>query len=114
MIPFGFEDNKIKVALEDPLNIFAIDDITISTGFEVESFIARKADIVKFIGIYYTSQEVDQAAMQLSKENSKITKTYVQENDLNETNNSPVVKMVDYLFKKCYRNESIGHTYRTF
>lgn len=99
LIPFGFEDNKIKVALEDPLNIFAIDDITISTGFEVESFIARKADIVKFIGIYYTSQEVDQAAMQLSKENSKITKTYVQENDLNETNNSPVVKMVDYLFK---------------
>ena len=42
LIPFGFENNKIKVALADPLNIFAIDDVAISTGFEIESYISRK------------------------------------------------------------------------
>ena len=45
LIPFGFENNRIKVTLADPLNIFAIDDVAISTGFEIESFISRKADI---------------------------------------------------------------------
>ena len=45
LIPFGFDNNKIKVALADPLNIFAIDDVAISTGFEIESFISRKEDI---------------------------------------------------------------------
>ena len=100
LIPFGFDNNKIKVALADPLNIFAIDDVAISTGFEIESFISRKADIKKFIGIYYSSQQVHKAAMQLSEESiktSKNSKSNVE--DMNEINNAPVVKMVDYMFK---------------
>ncbi|HCW53499.1 MAG TPA: type II secretion system protein GspE [Clostridium sp.] len=101
LIPFGFEDNKIKVTLADPLNIFAIDDVAISTGFEIESFISKREDILKYIGIYYSSQQVDNAVIQLLKENSnkadKNAKTSVD--TLDETNSSPVVKMVDYLFK---------------
>lgn len=101
LIPFGFDNNKIKVALADPLNIFAIDDVAISTGFEIESFISRKADIKKFIGRYYTSQQVDNAVMQLSKETnnkSKIMEKTVS-GELNEVNNAPVVKMIDYMLK---------------
>ncbi len=100
LIPFGFDNNKIKVALADPLNIFAIDDVAISTGFEIESFIARKNDISKFIGRYYSSQQVNNAVIQLEKESTKSlinSKTIVE--DINEVNSAPVVKMIDYLFK---------------
>lgn len=100
LIPFGFDNNKIKVALADPLNIFAIDDVAISTGFEIESFISRTADIKKFIGIYYSSQQVNNAAIQLSKESTKLLKnSKATAEDINEVNSAPVVKMVDYLFK---------------
>lgn len=99
LIPFGFDNNKIKVALADPLNIFAIDDVAISTGFEIESFISRKKDISKFIGIYYSSQQVSNAAMQLAKESTKAIKHKTIDEDINEVNSAPVVKMVDYLFK---------------
>ncbi|WP_294392301.1 GspE/PulE family protein [uncultured Clostridium sp.] len=100
LIPFGFDDNKIKVALSDPLNIFAIDDVIISTGFEIESFISRKNDIKKFIGLYYSSQQVNNAAIQLSKESVKNIKSEKNTSDnLTETNNAPAVKMVDYMFK---------------
>jgi type IV pilus assembly protein PilB len=101
LIPFGFDNNKIKVALADPLNIFAIDDVAISTGFEIESFIARTADIKKFIGIYYSSQQVNNAALQLEKESLKLnrnSKTRTVE-DINEVNSAPAVKMIDYMFK---------------
>ncbi|AGF58203.1 type IV pilus assembly protein PilB [Clostridium saccharoperbutylacetonicum] len=101
LIPFGFDNNKIKVALADPLNIFAIDDVAISTGFEIESFIARTADIKKFIGIYYSSQQVNNAALQLEKESIKLnrnSKTRAVE-DINEVNSAPAVKMIDYMFK---------------
>ena len=100
LIPFGFDNNKIKVALADPLNIFAIDDVAISTGFEIESFISRKAEIKKFVGIYYSSQQVNNAAIQLAKESTKLiknSKTTVE--DINEVNSAPVVKMIDYMFK---------------
>ena len=100
LIPFGFDNNKIKVALADPLNIFAIDDVAISTGFEIESFISRKADIKKFIGIYYSSQQVNNAAIQLAKESTKAVKNSKQAVDeMSEVNSAPVVKMVDYLFR---------------
>lgn len=101
LIPFGFDNNKIQVALEDPLNIFAIDDVAISTGFEIDSFISKKADIKKFIGIYYSSQQVNNAAMQLSKESVKSAKNAKAQSaeDINEVNSAPAVKMVDYMFK---------------
>ncbi|GAA0077219.1 ATPase, T2SS/T4P/T4SS family [Clostridium sp. CTA-5] len=99
LIPFGFENNKIKVALADPLNIFAIDDVAISTGFEIESFIAKKDDIKKFIEIYYSSQQVSMAAMQLSQESSKYKNVNINVEDVDDVKNAPVVKMVDYLFK---------------
>lgn len=101
LIPFGFDNNKIKVALADPLNIFAIDDVAISTGFEIESFISKKDDIKKFIGIYYSSQQVSNAAIQLAKESEKLIKASkaMTTEDINEVNSAPVVKMIDYMFK---------------
>ncbi|MCB2341724.1 GspE/PulE/PilB domain-containing protein [Clostridium estertheticum] len=39
VLAFGTEDNKIKVAMSDPLNMLAIDDVKISSGFNVEIFI---------------------------------------------------------------------------
>ncbi|HCW52363.1 MAG TPA: type II secretion system protein GspE [Clostridium sp.] len=100
LIPFGFENNKIKVSLADPLNIFAIDDVAISTGFEIESFISKKEDIKKYIGIYYSSQHVDNAVIQLSKESTKALKNSKEAFELNtDINSAPVVKMIDYLFK---------------
>lgn len=100
LIPFGFDNNKIKVALADPLNIFAIDDVAISTGFEIESFISRKNDISKFIGIYYSSQQVNNAAIQLAKESTKSLKnSKTTAEDINEVNSAPAVKMIDYMFR---------------
>ncbi len=101
LIPFAFENNRIKVAFVDPLNIFALDDVSIATGFEIEQYIAGKADVLKFIELYYTSQQVTNAAMQLSKEASENKnankKTGVEETE--EVKNAPVVKMVDFLFR---------------
>lgn len=99
LIPFGFENNKLKVTLSDPLNIYAIDDVAISTGFEIESYISKKDDIKKFVGIYYSSQQVSIAAQQLSKESSESKNLKTNVEDMDNVKNAPVVKMVDYLFK---------------
>lgn len=100
LIPFGFDNNTIKVALADPLNFFAIDDLTISTGFEIESYISRKEDIKKFIGIYYSSQQVFNAAVQLERESVKsIKNSKVIFEDINEVNSAPAVKMIESMFK---------------
>ena len=67
LIPIDIEDNKIKVAMSDPLNVFAIDDVTISSGYEVEPLITTQTAIKKAIDRYYSSQYVQKAANELVK-----------------------------------------------
>lgn len=98
---FAFEDGKIKVALADPLNIFAIDDISIATGLEVQPFIATKSDINKFIEVNYSTEQVKKAAEELIKE-SRSNREAANESNIEENSavkNAPVVKMIDHLFK---------------
>ena len=103
LIPFGFEGSKIKVAFSDPSNIYAIDDISISTSLEVKLYVASKSEIKKFIEIHFSSQEVNRAVEELTKESSH-NKALAKSNkpeleDVDEIKNSPIVKMVDNMFK---------------
>lgn len=100
LVAFGFNGSKIKVALADPLNIFAIDDISILTGLVVEPYIALKKEIRKFIEVNYSTEQVNNAAEELIKE-SKGNKA-AEANDIeqmDDVKNAPVVKMIDRLFK---------------
>ena len=99
LIPFGISDNKVQVALADPLNIYAIDDISISTGFEVESYISRKVEIQQSIKIYYSSEEVNRAAAALSREKQESRILNEKSEEIDDVKNAPVVKMIEYLFK---------------
>lgn len=99
LIPFGFDENKIQVAMVDPLNIYALDDLAISTGFEIETFISRKNEIQRYTQIHYSSEQVFLAAEALVEEN-RLTKSVVTTDDgLEDIKSSPIVKMIDYLFK---------------
>jgi len=55
LLPIAKKDKKLTVAMADPLNVFAIDDIKMMTGFEVEPVIASEADIKSFQAKYYGS-----------------------------------------------------------
>jgi len=99
LIAFGFEEDKILVAMSDPLNIFAIDDISISTGLAVKTFIAPKKDIDKFVKINYSSEGVNKAAEELSKESLEAKNIAVDVEEVDDVKNAPVVKMIEYLFR---------------
>src|SRR5918996_2688211 len=45
ILPIGFEDSRLVVAMSDPSNVFALDDIRTITGLEVKPVVATAADI---------------------------------------------------------------------
>jgi len=49
VIPVGQENNKLALAMVDPLNVFAIDDIRLITGFDIEPMIATEESILRAI-----------------------------------------------------------------
>jgi type IV pilus assembly protein PilB len=55
LIPIVKKDKKLTVAMADPLNVFAIDDIKMMTGFEVDPAIASETEIKAMQSKYYGS-----------------------------------------------------------
>jgi type IV pilus assembly protein PilB len=99
LAPFGFENNRIKVALADPLNIFAIDDVSISTSLEVVPYIATTDEILSFIEVNYSSEQVSMAAEELLKETQGYKSMEDDLEEMDNVKNAPVVKMIDQLFR---------------
>ncbi len=52
-IPVGFEDGKLVVAMADPANVFAVDDIRSVTKMEVKPVVATRADVTAAIDRFY-------------------------------------------------------------
>jgi len=54
-IPIGEEDGKLLVAMSDPANVYALDDIRTMTGYDVQPVVATANDveqtIAKFSGM---------------------------------------------------------------
>ncbi|MGG3888697.1 GspE/PulE family protein [Metabacillus fastidiosus] len=60
LIPIKREENKLFVAMADPLDFYAIEDLRLLTGFQIEVVIATKDDIMRSIRKYYdTDHEIE-------------------------------------------------------
>ncbi|MBN2407279.1 MAG: hypothetical protein JXJ19_06245 [Elusimicrobia bacterium] len=57
LIPITLKDNILTVAISDPMDIFAIDDIKAITGMKIEIVLAVKDDIKNAIEKNYESDE---------------------------------------------------------
>lgn len=53
-IPLFKKDRVLTVAMVDPLNVFAIDDLKQVTGFEIEPVVSTESDVLKAIDRYYS------------------------------------------------------------
>ena len=61
-IPIGIDDNLIKLAMADPSDILAIDDIRLVTGYDIEPLKAEESAIKRAIDRFFgESMEVDKS-----------------------------------------------------
>jgi type IV pilus assembly protein PilB len=93
VLPLRTEGNKLIVAMADPLDYFAIDELRMSTGLRIEPTIAARDELQRAIKRYYGLQEsVEQISQILQVRETEEGKTQQQEDE-----DSPVVKTVNQL-----------------
>lgn len=101
-IAVGIDDNKLKVAMKDPLNMFALDDLKISTKMEIMPILASEKAIEHVINQTYTSAQtkniVFQVEKQLQEEAQKQNST-TEENEDDE--NAPMIQLVNNILERC-------------
>lgn len=100
LIPLKKENNKLFVAMADPMDFYAIDDLRLSTGFQIEVVIATKEDIQKSINKYYSLVDNmdDLLGMDLKSKD--------KEEDTVTDENSPVVKLVNQMILVGYQQRA--------
>ncbi|MCI7066626.1 MAG: ATPase, T2SS/T4P/T4SS family [Butyrivibrio crossotus] len=104
LLPFALDDrqaNVIKVAMEDPMNIMAIDDIGIITGMTVQPYLSTHAYISTAIDKLYGKSQANAIAEQFMKEQGSADDAdNAEENKRQEdVDNSPVVKLVNNIIE---------------
>lgn len=59
LIPIKRENNRLVVAMQDPLDFYAIEELELSTGYNLQPMIATKDDILQTINRLYDAEEVN-------------------------------------------------------
>ena len=102
LIPIKKDHGKIVVAMADPLNIFAKDDVQITTGFVVQPVIATTKQINIAIEQFYNTQRADNAVAEFRlKYGEDITEEDVE--SLDDISNAPIVKLLNSIISSAVK-----------
>ena len=104
VIPVNKSGNTLIVAMADPSNIFAVDDIKFITKFHIEVVVASEQAIADSIDKYYTSSvSFDEVMMDFDAEDEDFEFEDDADEDINvldlekSAGDAPVVKLVNLI-----------------
>jgi type IV pilus assembly protein PilB len=97
-VPIAWEDGKLVVAMADPSNVFAIDDIRAATNAEVKCVVATSSQIIDAIDRFFRmDSEADSLVAEVAagfEDDVKISETDALVED------APIVKFVNLLISQ--------------
>ncbi|MCY9545648.1 GspE/PulE family protein [Lysinibacillus xylanilyticus] len=91
IIPIRREKNKLFIAMADPMDYFAIEEVRMATGCQIETSIAAKDDLYRTLTKYYDLQESMEAAL------LDIGATVAETQEEIEREDSPIVRLVNQI-----------------
>ncbi|HEY3208769.1 MAG TPA: ATPase, T2SS/T4P/T4SS family [Actinomycetota bacterium] len=98
-LPIGYEDSRLLVAMADPANLFALDDIRTITGMDLQPVVATAADIESAIRKY---SRMDESVQKMASEASTAAEDEIAdlERAAASLEEGPIVKMVNLLISQ--------------
>ncbi len=106
IVPLSRVGSTLTIAMTDPTNVFAMDDIKFMTGFNVEPVVASESAISEAIGKFYgameTGEEIDKVMKDLAGEEADLELAAEEaEMDLAElekaADEAPIIKLVNLI-----------------
>ncbi len=96
-LAIGYEDGKLVVAMADPANVFAADDIRSLTGMDVKLVVATRTDVIAAIGRFHRADgDLDDLTLAMDAKDD--------DDDLSKmravTEDAPIVKFVNLLISQ--------------
>ncbi len=113
IVPISKLENTITIALADPLNVFAIDDLKNITGSEIDVVMSTNTDIMMAIDSYYGSKfasSVKDISKDINLESFEIVseKNAGPDQDINvdEGEQAPIIRMVNLIIREALKQRA--------
>ncbi len=109
ILPVAVLGNTLTLAMCDPLNIFAIDDIKMLTQFDIDPVLATESDIKEALSMYYGSQTSEMTKILEDVNEKGEDLEIVEQEDIDisrlteESKKAPIVKMVDLIIAEALK-----------
>lgn len=94
VLPFMKEGSKLMVAMADPLDYFAIEDLRMSTGFRIEPAISSRDELTRAIARHYGMRDSMSQMMVELPTQEEIEETEITDED------SPIVRLVNQMIQQ--------------
>jgi len=95
--------NRLRVAMADPLDIVAMDDLGVITGMEIIPVIATNAEIMSAIDRYYGGAETRAMADRFAQQRGDKEEEAKADESQSEIDNSPIVILVKTIIEQAVR-----------
>ncbi len=111
VLPLSRVGSSLTIAMTDPTNVFAMDDIKFMTGFNIEPVVASEAAIAEALKKLYGSAEDSVKNMMAELENAEDTALEMEADEEqlsmealeNAADEAPVVKLVNVILTEIVR-----------
>ncbi|MFH1244903.1 MAG: ATPase, T2SS/T4P/T4SS family [Candidatus Omnitrophota bacterium] len=103
LIPISHIGNNLTVAMSDPLNIFALDDIHVLTNYKVKTVLSTEEDIKEAIRAYYSKSAGELLEDAIKEKKIKVLSPPELKEQMDiktlmeKVNEAPIVKITDLL-----------------
>jgi type IV pilus assembly protein PilB len=101
--PIKKEGNRLYIAMAEPVNVLAIDDLRLLTGFDIEPVLRSEKEIRTFIERHFGLPEVEKAIQDLGIETEVEDSSEIVEDIVDV---APVIRLVNALLTKAIEEEA--------
>jgi type IV pilus assembly protein PilB len=102
-LPIAHENGRLVVAMADPANVFAMDDIRSMTGFEVKPVVATKADVIAAINrVHRMETDFEDLTADIGADDGLDDLSNVKE----IVDDAPIVKFVNLLITQAIQDRA--------
>ena len=105
VLPIGFDNDNLVVAIDDPMNITIEDELQFQTGYQITLMLATHSSIIDAIKVNYGKENAAKAAEELGADLDKADESATSEFD-DAINSAPVVKLVNSMIDYAIRAKS--------
>lgn len=108
-IPFELDPynaNILHLAMADPMDMAAIDDISIVTNLQIEPYIATTRDILAAIDKCYGASETLDAARRFTQERAQLRGGASEDDSDTDVSDAPIVQLVRSLIEQAIRQRA--------